>query len=116
MRSTGRGSVEVDRDTQRAYRLPRRPRQPGRIFEGSLRERRTERHEREYVQSTHPGVYAALRVQVYLGGAGPREDDGSPEERLLFSSKGQDAAIVVRIRVEVQDAYAGYGADGVSYA
>ena len=59
---------------------------------------------------------AALRVQVYLGGAGPGEGDGGLEERLLFSGESQDAAVVVRVGVEVQEADAGYGADGVGYA
>jgi hypothetical protein len=61
-------------------------------------------------------MYAALDGQVYLMHAGSGESSGGSEEWLLLSDEGEYAPVVIRIRVEIEDAHAGSAPDRVGYA
>ncbi len=61
-------------------------------------------------------MYAALGGEVYLARAGAGEGYGSTKKRRLFSDEGEDAPVVVGVRVEVEDADAGSLPDRVGYA
>ena len=87
---------------------PIRPGEVGRVFERSP----FERHEREHVEGAHPGMYAGVAGQVYLGSAGAGEDYRGFQQRLFSSGQGEDAAVVVGIGVEVEDVDAGYRLHG----
>jgi hypothetical protein len=61
-------------------------------------------------------MYAALSGEVYLARADAGERYGSPEKRLLLADEGKDAPVMVRVRVEVEDADAGDAPNRVGYA
>jgi hypothetical protein len=61
-------------------------------------------------------VNAALGDEIYLTYARVGQSQGGSEERLFLSDKSQDAPIVVRVGVEVQDVDTGDGTDRVRYA
>ena len=61
-------------------------------------------------------MFAGLGGQVELGRAHSGEGDGAREHGVFLAREGQDAAVVVRVGVEAEDADAGDDPDGVRYA
>ncbi len=58
---------------------------------------------------------APLGSKVYLSNAGAGESDGSFDKRLLLPNQGQHAPVVVGVGVEVENANAADGSDGIGY-
>ena len=108
VRCARRSLVEVDGEPQGPDPLPRLLGQPRGVFEG----RPCERHEGQHVERAHPRMLPDLRGQVYLGGAGLCQRDGCLEDGFLLAGERQDAPIVVRVGVKVEDADALHSADG----